>query len=179
MSPHPSFSLTTLKCAKHQPMNEGLTFKRNFHQVVLPYLANSIRLANRLAPGKWGVTPYFPDGVRLNVGFCESFTASSEEIALVVDEATPLEIPLFEKHGIVLEAKRGGDFYPSVRGSRRVIISNNGKTKNLLELLEPAHRRLIETASKTQFNSGSRTGHQDWTVDAVVEQLALPLAQPS
>lgn len=159
-------------------MREGLTFKRNFNDVVLPYLAQCIRLAHRLNPAKWGVTPYYPHGVRLNVGFCESLTASSDEITVIVDDETARKIPSFDRLHLPLEGKKGGDFYPSVPGSRRVVLPNSTKAKSFLELLQPAHHRLIEKAVKTPFNAGSRTGHQDWTVDAIAEAIGSELPLP-
>jgi len=151
------------------------------HALLKPTLtlaADAIREAARYGDGRWGVS-HGEDRLRVNVGWTEIFTATPEDIRLVVtpDKTGLVGLP----SGVTVE--RGRDrrgFYPSVPGSvlATITYSTPARIRRVAARLRPALFEAIRLAARRRAGHGVRAGHNPWAVDRLATALGCKLPTP-
>ncbi len=141
------------------------------------FLANSIHLANQLAPLRWGITLY-ADFVLLNCGMIEIMQILPDRIHVLVDNNS---LPEILPNEVEVRKTRNGStkgFYPSVVGSVACDFDADN-SHEILPQLEKSHKRLIQNAAQTPFVYNRRNAHSPGVIDYLNEYLNLSLPQPA
>ncbi len=136
---------------------------------ILHFASKSVDLAHRLAPDKWGMTPYY-GGLRLNVGFCEAMTALPDEVRVLCSRR---ELPAMI-HALVQPG------YLSAPGSAIVAIATApfAALKETLLAVRPAHEKMLVLIAGRGFNRGSKAGHKNHVVEALSSAIGRSLPVP-
>lgn len=141
--------------------------------VLLGFVADSIDAAARLAPAKWGVTP-FHGALRLNVGLCEALTISLDEVRILVLRRAVLRLQ--GAPGITL---RPG--YRSSPGSAilEVDATIRGRLRGVLKSIREAHHAALAISSAKGLNPGAKKGHSDDAVRTIGSYLGRRVPLPT
>ena len=131
-----------------------------------------IGYAKNFGPERWGLTYYDEWAIRVNVGWTEIFTASRDDLRLIVDSN------LATATGLALES--GGNprgYYPSIPGSALVRLRYTPSTSlsRAIRTLTPALHRAIELSARRRVGRGVRAGHNHWAVKQIAAELGRPI----
>src|SRR5258706_3550596 len=160
----------------------------------LRFLADSILVADKSRPDRWGVT-LASDYVRLNVGKPETLTIHKGRLHLVLDlgtlpkqlmpgrtRGTPVgKYMRWEAGGLYLWGNKndiGLGVFSSVRGSItcNIVLDLCG---SWLPVLRHSHHSLIEKAAQTAINPETRSGHSPNVITFLAKYLNREMPQPS
>src|ERR1700743_2498112 len=103
-----------------------------FKKVVLPSLADSIKLAHTIDPRRWTLTVYKDGTIRLTVGKAESITIYEHSVKLVIDEATARKCEVVISGSVLMESVNGSDVLRSIPRSRYIYLNINRKLEQIL-----------------------------------------------
>ncbi|MDX2193533.1 MAG: hypothetical protein NW201_09265 [Gemmatimonadales bacterium] len=139
-----------------------------------------IRLAHRIGADRWGVTP-FEQFFRVNVGWTEILTASSEGFRLIVggESETEGELP---PSVFVDPGKDPRGYYPSVPGSVLVFVPYKpvAQMRRALKQLQPALEASIRSAARRPAAQRSVVaGHRQLVVEELAAIAGSSLPTPS
>lgn len=140
--------------------------------VALPFLALAITKAHSLAPSKWGVTRH-GEWLRFNFASTEAMTISASECrVLIIGDPGPTAV-----RGLSLEPSP----YRSAPKAQiaRFTFQTKARTEKSLEQLAPFHLAFLAQQSIRPINPGSRRGHRDESIDAIVDATGSPLPYPT
>ena len=152
--------------------------------IPLPARATALELAfevidraSLVGSERWGLTYYDQWCIRVNVGWTEVFTASRDEMRLIVD------LDLAKASSPRLAYDRGKDprgFYPTIPGSALVRLSYT-RAQSLataIQSLRPALYKAIALSARRRVGRGVRAGHNQWAVAQIAAELGKPSPSP-
>ena len=144
----------------------------------LNIVADSIELAYRQTPDRWGLT-LRPGILRLNVGMIEVLTIKTNVFHCVVDHALVPERlrtdPTVTYSVWRADPDRGT--YESVPGSAFVDMDPLTALR-VFEEFAPAHHALIDLAARTARNPGTIEGHTPGAIIYLAQYLGRRLPVP-
>lgn len=148
------------------------------YQVAL-LAADVIEQAASVGDEHWGLTPY-RDGLRVNVGWTEIFTALPQQARLIVDGDKARAAPLSE--GVLLtEGVDSQGYYPSVPGSvvAEVPYEPLARFEHAIEALRPALIEAVRLAARRRVGRGVKAGHRQEAVLALASVVGRHLPAPA
>lgn len=165
----------TSDCLSHMAVLAIQSIPAHARLAVIKICAEIIDVANAAGNDRWGLTPYV-DAIRVNVGWTEILTASSEGLQLVVvgeglnDRVLP--------EGISIETgenERG--FYPTVPGSWRVVVPYypDERLEHAIDVLRPALVEAVRLAARRVAGRGVKAGHSQEATSELETFLGRPL----
>lgn len=178
---------TTDKAAARKELRADKEFAREVFEFLLPdenirrqcleFLANSIHIANRLVPDRWGVTLYY-SSLLLNCGMVEVVTFLPDRVHLIIDVESLPELPPDQAEIRITRDGSTKGFYPSVRGSVACDFETE-KAFQVFPQIEDSHKRLIQKAARSPFAPNRKTAHSPGVIEYLNEYLNLSLPQPA
>lgn len=145
---------------------------------VARWLADAIRLAEKLSPSNWAVTDQ-GGGIRLTVGKPEVLTISPTHLrAIVVSDDVPL---LLANHDGVDWDPEPPSLSPTLYSSIPGSVSCCFRAEllaELLPLLRGCHSAAIQAASATPVNPAAKLAHKQLLVTETSALIGAPLPKP-
>lgn len=143
----------------------------------LEFLANSVQMANRLTPERWGITLRH-DSILMNCGMIEILTIVPDGIHVITDVESLPVLPTDQVEVCSNKDWSPKGFYRSVPGSVACDFDAE-KAFLVLPQISDSHHKLIQKAARTPFAPNRKNAHSPGVIRFLSEYLKQALPQPA